>query len=87
MTKHFASLTAAHAPDYEAIATELVEQTRDYEMTPEERRAQRVSLIMGLRSERSTLTREKVSEVLTSVEGSPATSSVTTREVCALARP
>ena len=38
-------------------------------MTPAERRAQRVSLIMGLRAKRSTLTREKVEEILENTEG------------------
>jgi hypothetical protein len=48
---------------------ELVARARQHRMTPAERRAQRVSLIMGLRGDRSTLTREKVEEVLDDVEG------------------
>lgn len=50
----------------------LVAKARSHKMTPQERRAQRVSLIMGVRSERSTLTREKVAEILDEVEGRPA---------------
>jgi hypothetical protein len=49
--------------------TELVERARQHRMTPTERRAQRVSLIMGLRGHGSSLTREKVEEVLDDVEG------------------
>jgi poly-beta-hydroxyalkanoate depolymerase len=41
-------------------------------MTPEERRAQRISLVMGMRGHNSTLTREKVSTILEEVEGLPA---------------
>jgi hypothetical protein len=48
-----------------------IERVRGYKMTPAERHRQRVSLIMGLRAEKSTLTREKVEEVLTDVEGCP----------------
>ena len=48
---------------------ELVERARRHKMTPSERRTQRVSLIMGLRAERSSLTREKVEEILDEVEG------------------
>jgi hypothetical protein len=51
----------------------LAGHTRGFQMTPEERLKQRVSLIMGLRSESSTLTREKVEEILTGVEGSTLT--------------
>jgi hypothetical protein len=47
----------------------LVEQARTYKMKPGERREQRVSLIMGLRGAHSTLTREKVREVLDDTEG------------------
>jgi hypothetical protein len=43
---------------------DLLERARAHKMSPDERRDQRVSLIMGLRSESSTLTREKVSDVL-----------------------
>ena len=48
---------------------QLVERARDHKMTPTERRAQRVSMIMGLRGRSSTLTVEKVEEVLDEVEG------------------
>lgn len=51
----------------------MVEAARNHKMTPTERRAQRVSLIMGLRSHNSTLTREQVKEILDDVEGHPET--------------
>ncbi len=38
-------------------------------MTPVERRAQRVSLIMGLRGHQSALTKEKIEDILDEVEG------------------
>jgi hypothetical protein len=47
----------------------LIEKARGHKMTPEERRAQRVSMIMGLRGHSSTLTHEIVEEVLDEVEG------------------
>ncbi len=48
---------------------DLIERARRHKMSPGERRDQRVSLIMGLRASRSTLTREKVLEVLDETEG------------------
>lgn len=48
---------------------QLVERARHHKMTPNERRQQRVSMIMGLRGRSSTLTMEKVEEVLDEVEG------------------
>lgn len=48
---------------------ELYDRARRHKMTPVEKRAQRASLIMGLRSENSTLTREKVEELLEEIEG------------------
>lgn len=42
---------------------------KSHKVTPEERRAQRVSLIMGVRSKSSTLTREKISDLLNENEG------------------
>lgn len=48
---------------------DLFNMARSHRMTPTERRAQRVSMIMGLRGSTSTLTREKVEEVLDEVEG------------------
>lgn len=48
---------------------QIAELARSHRVTPDERRAQRVSLIMGLRSEKSTLTREKVSDLLNQMEG------------------
>jgi hypothetical protein len=47
----------------------LVKRAQSRKMSPGERRAQRISLIMGLRGKSSTLTREKVAEVLDEVEG------------------
>jgi len=38
-------------------------------MTPDERRAQRVSLVMGLRGGHSTLTKEKVETLIEEFEG------------------
>ena len=51
------------------VLKQLVERARHHRMTPAERREQRVSLIMGLRGHSSTLTREKVEELLDDVEG------------------
>lgn len=48
---------------------ELFAMARGHKMTPAERRSQRVSMIMGLRGSTSTLTSEKVEEVLDEVEG------------------
>lgn len=47
----------------------LVARARDHKMTSNERRNQRVSLVMGLRAHGSTLSRERVEEVLELVEG------------------
>lgn len=55
---------------YATLSTdELFALARTHKMTPQERRAQRVSMIMGLRGGDSTLTHEKVEEVLDEVEG------------------
>lgn len=51
----------------------LVARARDHKMTASERRTQRVSLIMGLRGHSSTLTRDKVEELLEENEGHEAT--------------
>jgi hypothetical protein len=48
---------------------EIKDIAQTHKVTPSERRAQRVSLIMGLRSEKSTLTRDEVSGLLDSLEG------------------
>lgn len=48
---------------------ELVERARRHKMTPAERHAQRVSLVMGLRADKSTLTREVVEEILGDPDG------------------
>lgn len=52
---------------------EIAEKARLHKMTPVERRAQRVSLIMGLRSKNSTVTREQVSFTLDQIEGHEST--------------
>ena len=51
---------------------QLAERARHHKMTPAERRAQRVSLVMGLRGHRSTLTKSKVEDLLEEFEGIPA---------------
>lgn len=48
---------------------QIAEKARQHQVTPAERRAQRVSLIMGLRSKNSTLTREDVASFLDENEG------------------
>lgn len=48
---------------------QIAEKAKAHKMTPAERRAQRVSLIMGLRSKNSTVTREQVSSTLDAIEG------------------
>lgn len=48
----------------------LVERARKHKMSPTERRAQRVSLVMGLRGHKSTLTKEKVETLFEEFEGS-----------------
>lgn len=48
---------------------DLVARARAHKMTPDERRDQRVSLVMGMRGQSSTLTREKVSTIIREVEG------------------
>lgn len=54
----------------QAIALEeLYELARRHKMSPSEKREQRASLIMGLRARSSTLTREKVEELLDEIEG------------------
>lgn len=50
---------------------EMIERARNYKMSPKERRAQRVSLVMGMRGKSSTLTREKVTTLLEEFEGLP----------------
>ena len=48
---------------------EIVKFSRAHKVTPVERRAQRISLMMGLRSAKSTMTREEVSVLLDTIEG------------------
>jgi hypothetical protein len=43
---------------------QIAEKARNHRTTPAERRARRVSLIMGLRSKKSTLTRDEVQSFL-----------------------
>lgn len=52
---------------------ELIERARAHKMTPAEKRQQRVSLVMGMRGDKSTLTREKVATLLAEIEGLPET--------------
>lgn len=54
------------------VTPEMIAKARAHKMTPAERRQQRVSLIMGMRGKSSTLTREKVTTILSEVEGLPA---------------
>ncbi len=51
------------------MLSDLVERARAHKMTPSERRTQRVSLIMGLKDKTSSLTREKIEELLDAHEG------------------
>lgn len=53
------------------LTDEIAAQAPNYKMSPEEKRAQRISLIMGLRSHRSTLTRETVESLMEEMEGLP----------------
>lgn len=48
---------------------QIAEKARRHVVTPSERRAQRVSLMMGLRSKNSTVTREEVENFLDENEG------------------
>lgn len=48
---------------------QIAEKARKHVVTPAERRAQRVSMVMGLRSKNSTLTREEVENFLDQNEG------------------
>ena len=49
---------------------ELIARARAHKMSPVERRAQRVSMVMGLRGHTSTLTKKKVETLLDEFEGS-----------------
>jgi len=53
-----------------ARLNDLIARTRNRKMSAEERRAQRVSLVTGLSSHKSTLTREKVETLVGEFEGS-----------------
>lgn len=50
---------------------EVIARAKAHKMTPQERRDQRVSLVMGMRGNHSTLTREKVETILAETEGLP----------------
>mgnify|MGYP000856811170 CR=1 FL=1 len=50
---------------------EIAAKAKAHTITPDEKRDQRISMIMGLRSKASTLTREEVAEVLVEIEGAP----------------
>lgn len=51
---------------------DVIARAKAHKMSPQERRDQRVSLVMGMRGDHSTLTREKVATILTETEGLPA---------------
>lgn len=48
---------------------ELVARARQHKVTPQETRAQRLSMVMGLRSHNSSLTREQAETLLGEIEG------------------
>ena len=48
---------------------QIAAKAKKHVVTPAERRAQRVSLMMGLRSKNSTITREEVASFLDETEG------------------
>lgn len=48
---------------------EIEQKVRSHVITPAEKRAQRVSMVVGLQSHRSGLTREKVSSIMDEIEG------------------
>jgi hypothetical protein len=48
---------------------QIAEKAKKHVVTPAERRAQRISLMMGLRSKNSTVTREEVASFLDENEG------------------
>jgi hypothetical protein len=59
-------MSVAIAPN---VLAELVARARNHRMSAAEKRAQRVSLIMGLKTKESSLTHEKVELLLDEVEG------------------
>lgn len=48
---------------------QIEEKVRSHVITPAEKRAQRVSMVVGLQSHKSGLTREKVSSLMDEIEG------------------
>ena len=53
-----------------ARLNDLIARTRNLKMSASEKRAQRVSLVTGLSSHKSSLTREKVETLVGEIEGS-----------------
>jgi hypothetical protein len=56
---------------------QIAEKARKHVVTPAERRAQRVSLMMGLRSKNSSVSREEVASFLDQNEGHDTTEKAT----------
>jgi hypothetical protein len=50
---------------------QIAQLAKAHKVTPDERRAQRVSLIMGVRSKSSALSREKIEDLMDQNEGHP----------------
>ncbi|MCW5692557.1 MAG: hypothetical protein KIT48_09340 [Pseudolabrys sp.] len=48
---------------------QIVEKARAHKVTPEEKRAQRLSLMMGLRDSKSPITREQLKQWMDEHEG------------------
>ena len=48
---------------------QIAEKARTHKITPEEKRAQRISLINGVLSHKTTLSRTDVVEILDEIEG------------------
>ena len=52
-----------------ARTTELIERARNLKMTPAQKHAQRVSLVVGLSRHKSSMSRESVEAMVTEYEG------------------
>jgi hypothetical protein len=48
---------------------EIARQAKEHKQTPEEKRAQRISLVRGVRSHKSTLSRDQVESMINEFEG------------------
>lgn len=48
---------------------QVIEKARSHTITPEEKRAQRISLINGVLSQKTTLSRDNVVDLLNKIEG------------------